>query len=100
SREAGLEHLHIELGCHRLAIVGAHTMGEAIHDLAPSPETVGGGPSYLRKAGHTALEGMAVEVGHARKTDRMTLIADMWRRASLDGGDDTSVDIDPDIARE
>ena len=37
-----LQHLDIGLRRHRLDIVGRHAADEAIHQLAPGPETVGG----------------------------------------------------------
>ncbi|MCY1397974.1 hypothetical protein D9M71_129980 [compost metagenome] len=64
---AGLEHLDIELpgdDFHLLRIEPAH---QAVHQLAPGPEAVVGVARHLGKAGHGALEGMGVQVGHARQ---------------------------------
>ena len=64
-RIAGFEHLHVELGGDGLHMVRREPLDEAVHDLAPAPETVAAGSGALGEAGHGALEGMAVQVRHA-----------------------------------
>ena len=64
--EAGLQHLDEGEGGDRLDVVGREPVEEAVHDLAPGPEAVGGGPAALGQARHAALEGVAVQVRQAR----------------------------------
>ena len=45
---------------------GVEARHEAVHDLAPGPEAVLLRPGALGQAGHGPLEGVAVQVGHAR----------------------------------
>ena len=68
AREAGLQHLDIELRCDRLDLVRRHRQREAVHHLAPAPETVGRRAAQFGQPGHAALEGVAVQVGHAGST--------------------------------
>ena len=73
--EAGFQHFDIELRRDRLDLLRRHRQGEAVHDLAPAPETVVAGPARFGKTRHAALEGMAVQVGHRRNEDGDTLVA-------------------------
>ena len=99
--EAGLQHLDIELRGDRLDLVGRHRQREAVHHLAPAPETVGRRPARLGQPGHAALEGVAVQVGHRRNDDRVALVA--WlqrqRRRSRHAVDLAAFDANADIAR-
>ena len=79
--EARLQHLDIGLRGDRLDLVGRHRQREAVHRLAPGPETVGAGAAMLGQARHGALEGVAVQVGDAGHGDRVALVAVARRRA-------------------
>ena len=47
-RETSFEHLGIGLRRYRLDVIGGHAAGEAIHQLPPGPEIVGGGTPDFR----------------------------------------------------
>ena len=65
--EAGLEHFHEREGSNRLNLVRRQDVEEAVHDRTPGPEAVAPGRSApLGKAGHRALEGVAVQVRDRR----------------------------------
>ena len=87
AREAGLQHLDIELGGDRLDLLGRHRQREAVHHLAPGPEAVGAGAARFGQARHAALEGVAVQIGHAGQQDRVALVAGFGRRTRRYGGD-------------
>ena len=66
---AGLEHLDGELGGDRLDVVRGQAADEVVHHLAPGPEAVLTQPGAFGEPGHRALEGVAVQVGHAGNCD-------------------------------
>jgi hypothetical protein len=90
--EPVLQQLGVELRGDGLRIFRREAPDEAVHRLAPGPEAVApGGAAALRPTGHGALEGVGVEVGHARD-DMAGQAARRARRASMrsgDGGDGT-----------
>ncbi len=49
------------------------------------------------EAGHRPLEGVAVQVRHRRRHDRVTLVPLLHRGADLDGGDRAVVYRHPDV---
>ena len=65
--EARLLHLHEGQRRHRLHLLGRQAVGEAIHEVAPSPEAVPPRGPCLGHARHGALEGVAVEVRRRRQ---------------------------------
>ena len=97
--EAGFQHLDIELGGDRLDLFGRHRQREAVHHLAPAPETVGRRPARLGEPGHAALERVAVQVGHRRNDDRVALVTRL--RAAIPASTpmmSALVDRDADVA--
>ncbi len=95
--EPGLEHLHVEVGCDGLDVVGGHGEGEAVHLRAPGPEVVAGGAAELGEARHGALEGVAVDVGHTGDEDLDALVSGAGGDVGLDGGDEACVEGDADV---
>ena len=81
------QHLDIGLRRHRLDIVGGHAADKAIHQFAPAPETVGGVSPDFGQAGHAALKSMAVQIGHAREPDAVTLVTGRCARTGFDAGE-------------
>jgi hypothetical protein len=67
--EPGLQHLHVDEGRDRLDVVGRQLREEAVHHLAPGPETVGPRSAPFGEPGHGALEGMAVQIRNAGHRD-------------------------------
>ena len=63
-REPGLQHLDVKLGGHGLQVLGRKPECEAIHGLAPGPETVCAWPGALGEAQHEALVGVGMDVRH------------------------------------
>ena len=63
---SGLEHLDIELGGDRTQVIGSEQAGKGVHDFAPAPEAVLRIAAGLGESGHRPLEGMRVQVRHAR----------------------------------
>ena len=98
-REARLQHLDIGLRSHRLDIVRRHAADETVHHLAPGPEAVGRGAADFGEARHAALEGVAVQIGHAGKADRVALVAGLQCRLCLDGLQPSSRHRQPHVAR-
>jgi hypothetical protein len=85
--EPVLQQLGVELRGDGLRIFRREAPDEAVHRLAPGPEAVApGGAAALRPTGHGALEGVGVEVGHARD-DMAGQAARRARRASMRSGD-------------
>ncbi len=97
--EAGLQHLGIGQGRHGLEVVRVKREGEAVHHLPPGPEGIVFRPADFGEPGHTALEGMAVQVRHARQADGLVLVPGGRRRTRPDRSDQAVGDLDPDIAR-
>ncbi len=97
--EPGFEHLDIELRGDRLDIVWRQLVEEAVHHLPPGPEAVAAGTGDLGEAGHAALEGVAVQVGHAGQWQRR--VGGDRRRPVADrnaGDPSVAADVDGDIA--
>jgi hypothetical protein len=63
----GLEHFDVQLTGDHAELLRADFSDEAIHQVAPGPETVVGIASHFRQSRHGALEGVGVQVGHARQ---------------------------------
>ena len=63
---AGLEHLDVQLARDDAQLLGADPAHQPIHQLAPGPEAIVGVAGHFRQAGHGALEGVRVQVRHAR----------------------------------
>ena len=97
--EADLEHLHVGEGGDRLDVIGRKPGEEAIHHLAPGPEAVGGLATMLGKAGHAALERMAVQVGQARHGDTGEVLGAVARGAVGDRHDGAVSDREAHVAR-
>ena len=66
---ACLEHFHEKLGRHDLQVVGRNAIRQRIHGLPPGPKTIARRAPIFSIAGHGALEGMTVRVGHAGNHD-------------------------------
>ena len=96
--EARFQHLDIGLGCHRLDIIGGHAADKAVHEIAPCPETIGGGAPDFGQPGHAALKSMAVQIGHAGKSDAVALIAGLRGNARLDADEPAPIERHPDLA--
>jgi hypothetical protein len=95
---AGLQHLDIELGRDRLDLVRVQHADEAVHLLAPAPEIVARAGGGLGQPGHGALEGVAVQIGHAGQHDagdRLGIAAHRPRRDT--GNVAAGVDLDQDV---
>ncbi len=75
ARKAGFQHLHIKLRGYGLDLPGRHRQSEAVHHLAPAPEAVRAGAARFGKASHAALEGVAVQIGHAGNEEGVALVA-------------------------
>ena len=78
--EAALEHLGINQCCDSLEAFRLEPLDKAVHQLAPGPETVSGGPAALGQARQAALKSVAMEVRKARDPDVVALIC-IVRRA-------------------
>jgi methanogenic corrinoid protein MtbC1 len=72
--EAGFEHLDIGKGGNRPQFVRAHAFEEAIHDLAPGPETVVAGAASFGEPRHPALKGVAVQIAETGKADGVVFV--------------------------
>ena len=92
--EAGLQHLHVGERGDRLDVVGGEDGEEAVHHLAPGPEIA----AALGQARHAALEGVAVQVGHAGQRDAGEAGGVVRWGAGVDGGDAAVRDGDADVA--
>ena len=61
------QHLDIEVRGDRFGVRRRHALDEAVHELAPGPEIVRRRSARLGEAGHRALEGVRMQVRHARQ---------------------------------
>uniref|UniRef100_A0A0S6YZH3 Uncharacterized protein n=1 Tax=Mizugakiibacter sediminis TaxID=1475481 RepID=A0A0S6YZH3_9GAMM len=86
-RVAGLEHLRVELRGDRAQLVGADAAGEGVHGLAPTPEAVVVAAAALGQPGHRALEGVRMQVGHARQHEAAERGAVGVRASGFDAGE-------------
>ncbi|EPZ87428.1 hypothetical protein BURCENK562V_C0919 [Burkholderia cenocepacia K56-2Valvano] len=64
-RVAALEHLDIQPACNRRERVGRDLQREAVHQVAPAPEAVGGIRAVFGEPRHRALERVRMQVRHA-----------------------------------
>src|SRR5260370_20249831 len=97
--KSSLQHLDIGLRRHRLDFLGVHASDEAIHQLAPGPETVRGCSPNLGKPRHSTLEGVTVQIADSGKPDPVALVAGLGPRAVRDARDPAVGNRDPDVAR-
>ena len=81
---AGFEHLDVELRRDRAQFVRADAACERIHHFAPGPETVAIARAPLGEPRHRALEGVRVEVRHARQHEAPERFGAVARRARID----------------
>ncbi|MNL02851.1 hypothetical protein D3C87_1233720 [compost metagenome] len=63
----GLEHFDVQLTGDNAELFRADFSDEAIHQVAPGPETVVRIARHFRQPGHGPLEGVGVQVRHARQ---------------------------------
>ncbi len=63
----GLEHFDVQLTGDDAELIGADFSDEAVHQIAPGPETVVGVAGHFGQSSHGALEGVRVQVGHSRQ---------------------------------
>ena len=96
---AGFQHLDIELAGDCFHLLGPEATDEAIHQLAPGPEAIVLRPrlraGLLGQPRHGALEGVAVEIGHAGDDGAGGAKGGTRRGAGLDRGD-VALRADPD----
>src|SRR3546814_2234403 len=80
ARETRLEHFGIGLRGDRRDILGCQPVEETVHDLAPAPEIVVGPAAAFRKAGHAALETVAVDVARSEEhtSERQSLMRNSY----------------------
>jgi len=78
--EPRFQHFHVGLRGHRLALIRAQPVQEAVHQLAPAPEAVARATTDFGQAGHGALEGVAVQVAQPRHHHAQRLRARRGRR--------------------
>ncbi len=64
---AVLQHFDIELHGDRMRLLGRQALHELVHQLAPGPEIVVRRGAHVGQPGHGTLEGVRVQVRHARK---------------------------------
>ena len=95
--EPRLQHLDIELRGDCLHVIRRHHQREPIHRLTPGPERVGLVASDFSEARHGALEGVAVEIRHGRRHDRVALVPFLRRRFRFHSRNRTAVDRHPDV---
>ena len=95
--EAGLEHLQHGEGGDGFDVVWGKFLQEGVHDLAPGPEIIAGGAASFGEAGHSALEGVAVQVGKAGQRDAGDTLALLWAAAGDKGSDGAVVDVERDV---
>ena len=81
-REAGLQHLDIELGGNGLEVFRTQLEGEAVHGFPPGPETVSTRTGLLGQAQHEALMGVGMHIGDRGHRDAADLLRPPCRRAS------------------
>ena len=84
--KAALDHLHHGIGADRLHALGRQPVQETIHDLPPGPERIRRRATRLGQPRHAALEGVAVQVGHAGQRNAGNAFA-LARGIRLDGLD-------------
>ena len=87
AREALLQHLDIEQRRDGFGVFGGHLQREAIHRLAPCPERIRGVAARFGKAGHAALERMAMQARYSRDGQLVAFVAGFRRRADRHLGD-------------
>lgn len=63
----GLEHFDVQLTGDDAELVRADFSDEAIHQIAPGPETVVRIARHFCQSGHRSLEGMGVQIRHSRQ---------------------------------
>ena len=63
----GLEHFDVQLAGNNAELFGADFSDEPVHQIAPRPETIVGVACHFGQACHRPLEGMGVQVRHARQ---------------------------------
>jgi len=97
--EAALEHLRVAQRGQRLEFIGTDALDETVHELAPAPEAVGAGAAPLGEAGEAALEGVTVNVGQPRQSDRVALIARLRGNLARDAGDRGAAVLDAHVPR-
>src|SRR6185437_11008421 len=98
-RESRFEHLHIGLRRDCLDVLRRHPRDEAVHQLAPGPEAVGGCPPDLGQAGHATLKAVAVKIGQSRYTDRVALVGVGRRYTGVNRRDPAICDRQSHVAR-
>ena len=100
---ARFQHLDEKMLRDGAQLVGPDGMGNPVHRLPPGPETIGRVAPLLGEPSHRALEGVGMEVRHARNhraAEALDPVAAARRHVGRDG-DDGAVgrDIDPHIPR-
>ena len=94
---AGLQHLDVDLGGDRLQLVRADLGQGAVHQLAPGPERRLARCQLLAAAGERPLEGVAVQIGHARQHQSRQRLGAAHRSTRLDPGEvAVGIDLQPD----
>ncbi len=63
---AVLQHFDIELHGDGVRLLGRQALHELVHELAPRPEVIVWRSAHVGQPGHGALEGVRVQVCHAR----------------------------------
>ena len=74
SRVPGLQHLHVQEPGDAGQILRGETISQAIHKIAPGPETVIAVPRHFGAAGERALKRMAVHIAKPRHQHADTLV--------------------------
>ncbi|MND60937.1 hypothetical protein D3C80_521780 [compost metagenome] len=96
---AGLEHLDVQLAGDDLQLLRADLADQAVHQVAPGPETVVGVAGDFRQPCHGALEGMRVQVGHAGQQRAGQPLGAFGRGTRFDAGHMAITgDLDADMA--
>ncbi|MNZ95749.1 hypothetical protein D3C78_1149160 [compost metagenome] len=63
---SAFQHFDIQLACNDLDLLRRQPLYQAVHQIAPGPETVLRIARHLRQPGHRTLKGVRVKVWHAR----------------------------------
>ena len=98
-RVAVLQHLYIELARNRVRLFGREPLHELIHELAPGPEVVVRRRAYFGEARHRALEGMRMQVRHARQHRTRHPLGAGGPAIRFHGHDVAALDADAHVAR-